>query len=40
MIASLAIATSIPPADLLAEDPEMLSTLLELLSERGRRRGG
>lgn len=34
MIASLAIATGIPPSVLLDESPEMVATLIELASRR------
>jgi hypothetical protein len=36
MIAALAVATSIPPALLIEEDPEMLATMTDVLAKRGR----
>jgi hypothetical protein len=37
MIATLAIATGIPPAALNAETPEMLATLADVVAKRARR---
>jgi len=37
MIASLAIATQIPPSALLEETPEMLATMVELVTKRAAR---
>jgi hypothetical protein len=36
MIAAVSIASGLPPAVLLREDPEMVATLIEILSERRR----
>jgi hypothetical protein len=35
MIAALALATGLPPRELLAESPEMLATLADLAARRG-----
>jgi len=37
MIATLAIATGIPPAALMDEPPEMVATLAEVVAKRGGR---
>lgn len=38
MIAALAVATHIAPADLMAEEPEMLAAMVAILEHQARRR--
>ena len=38
MIAALAIATSIAPAALMAEEPEMLAAMVDILEAQAKRR--